>query len=82
MARRKLIPLIVSHFDNNEFVIFCLGCTAEYSIVVCVSPLNSLMMDQRHNFSSYGISVEFVGESQHDGEVIKNVANGRSVQKT
>lgn len=34
------------------------------------------MMDQRRSFLSYGISVEFVGESQHDKEVVKKITNG------
>jgi bloom syndrome protein len=36
------------------------------SIVVCVSPLTSVMMDQRVKFSPVGLSTEFVGEMQTD----------------
>lgn len=46
------------------------------SICVCVSPLTSVMIDQRRNFSSFGISVELVGEAQTDKEVIKKVVAG------
>ena len=35
------------------------------SIAVCVSPLTSLMIDQRSKFARLGISTEFVGELQH-----------------
>ena len=31
------------------------------SIVICVSPLTSLMMDQQQKFSRYGLATEFVG---------------------
>lgn len=34
------------------------------------------MIDQRRNFSSFGISVELVGEAQTDKEVIKKVVAG------
>ena len=43
------------------------------SIVVCVSPLNSLMMDQQLSFRSKGIEVECIGEIQQDKDVIKKV---------
>ena len=46
------------------------------SIVVCVSPLNSLMMDQQLSFRSKGIEVECFGEIQQDKDVIKKVISG------
>ena len=42
------------------------------SVVVCVSPLTSLMMDQRTKFSPKGIETEFVGEDQHDDDVVES----------
>ena len=41
--------------------------------MVCVSPLNSLMMVQQWSFRSKGIEVECIGEIQQDKDVIKKV---------
>lgn len=46
------------------------------SIVLCVSPLTALMMDQRSKFAKYGLSTEFVGEAQTDKSVSRRVLNG------
>ena len=46
------------------------------SIVVCVSPLISLMMDQKKKFIEMGLSTDFVGESQSDRHVVKAVTDG------
>ena len=42
-------------------------------IVVCVSPLVSLMMDQRAKFSPKGLLVELVSQSQKDPIAKDNV---------
>ena len=34
------------------------------------------MLDQRSNFTSKGIYVEYVGEIQHDQDVIKKIVSG------
>ena len=47
------------------------------SIVVCVSPLTSIMIDQQQKFSSKGIKAEFVEEAQTDPEVIQRVLQGK-----
>ena len=44
--------------------------------MVCVSPLNSLMMDQQWSFRSKGIEVECIGEIQQDKDVIKKAISG------
>ena len=46
------------------------------SLAVVVSPLTSLMMDQRQKFVPKGLRVEFVGEAQKDDAVCINVLNG------
>ena len=51
------------HFNVFEFCIFSGNCG---SIVVCISPLTSLMLDQRAQYSRKGLNVEFVGEAQTD----------------
>ena len=33
---------------------------------MCISPLTSLMMDQRSKFTPWGLTAEFVGEAQTD----------------
>ena len=52
------------------------------SIVVCISPLTSLMMDQCKKFNSKGlqaefIQAEFIGEAQTDKGIIQNVIEGK-----
>ena len=47
------------------------------SIVLCISPLTSLMMEQRTKFTMLGLRCEFVGELQQDLESISDVQNGR-----
>jgi len=46
------------------------------SIVLCVSPLTSLMMEQRSKYGKLGISFEFVGELQQDIESMNSVQKG------
>jgi len=43
---------------------------------VVVSPLISLMMDQRQKITPRGLLVEFVGEAQTDDNAIKRVMDG------
>ena len=47
------------------------------SIVVCITPLVSLMMDQKNKFAPKGIETEFVGEAQTNQKSISNVVNGK-----
>ena len=72
-----LLPLV---FDKVK-MIHCsyAGCTG--SIVVCISPLTSIMMDQTAKYSPKGLSTEFVGEAQTDSDVIRRVLK-RQVQLT
>lgn len=46
------------------------------SIVVCISPLTSLMMDQQSRFTRCGFSTEFVGEAQSNKSVTRRVLSG------
>ena len=50
------------------------GCND--SIVVCISPLISIMINQRERFQSVGINSEYVGETQEGSDAIKRVLNG------
>ena len=46
------------------------------SIILCVSPLTSLMLEQREKYSTRGICCEFVGELQQDIEAMNNIRRG------
>ena len=46
------------------------------SIVVCISPLTSLMMDQRAKYHARGLNAEFVGEAQTDPATKDKVLKG------
>uniref|UniRef100_A0A1X7VJQ2 Helicase ATP-binding domain-containing protein n=1 Tax=Amphimedon queenslandica TaxID=400682 RepID=A0A1X7VJQ2_AMPQE len=46
------------------------------SIVICISPLISLMIDQRSKFQAMGIVTEFVGEDQCDSSAMRRVLAG------
>ena len=43
---------------------------------MCVSPLTSLMIDQKDKFTPCGISAEFVGELQTDRGAVNQVMKG------
>ena len=59
------------------FLLIFLDVTEQQgSIVVCVSPLTSLMMDQKNKFSLSGITTEIVSEDQIDKSVITLVIKG------
>ena len=61
---------------NYVFVaIIILSLEQQESIVICVSPLLSLMMDQKEKFIPLGISTEFVGEDAHT-DAINKVLSG------
>ena len=44
--------------------------------IVVITPLISLMMDQRDKFTSKGVSTEFVGEAQEDEVAVEAVIKG------
>ena len=47
------------------------------SVVLCVSPLTRLMMDERNEFSPKGLQCEFVGEAQENKQVQKDIDLGK-----
>ena len=62
---------------HEKVVIFyIIGRPEGESIVLCISPLNSLMIDQQRSFGARGIHVEFVGEAQNDKDTVKRVVEG------
>ena len=46
------------------------------SIVICITPLISIMMDQRAKFKHRGLVTEFIGEAQTDSDAIAKVLKG------
>ena len=48
------------------------------SIVVCVTPLQSLMVNQYERFSQVGLRVEFVGGCQEDDDTLIRVRDGQA----
>ena len=55
------------------------GPAVSHSIVVCVSPLTSIMIDQHFfKFSPQGLKTDFVGEAQTDPEAEQRILKGIS----
>ncbi len=52
--------------------------TTSISIVVCISPLTSIMVDQHAKFLPRGLRTDFVGEVQTDEDAEKRVLKGES----
>ena len=52
------------------------------SIVICISPLTSLMMEQREKYSAQGICSEFVGVLQQDIDAMTNEPRVFAVKST
>ena len=69
-GKRLCFLLLLWVFDRLRGV-----CGA--SIVLCVSPLMSWMIDQRQKYRAMGMSVEIVGEAQDDVAVVGLVEKGR-----
>ena len=42
-------------------------------LVVCISPLISIMMDQRAKLTAHGLKAEYVGTAQEDPEAVQQV---------
>ena len=47
------------------------------NIVICISPLTAIMIDQKEKFKAKGIIAEFVGEAQTDYSVKDKVIQGK-----
>ena len=62
-----LLPFVFDHLQKR---------TPRSSIVVCDSPLASLMMDQVSKYSSKGLTTQFLGEAQGNSSVISRVSEG------
>ena len=63
-----LLPAVFDHLRSS------MGT----SIVICVSALTALMMEQRAKFTVRGIATEFVGELQQDVDAMEGVKKGKT----
>ena len=61
-----LLPYVFDHLRGKT----------QSSIVICVSPLISLMMDQVKKYSLLGLATQFVGQAQEDPSVTRGVLHG------
>ena len=68
-----LIFIKVSYKFYRSIIYYLPVLEQEGSIVICVSPLVSLMMDQKARFTPKGIFAEFLGEEQTDENCIRSV---------
>ena len=57
-------------------LVFDLLLRRKGSIVLCISPLTSLMMEQRDKYSKLGLPCEYVGHLQQDLESMNNIQKG------
>ena len=70
-GKSLIYGLLPSIFD-------CLkGYTEPTSVALIVSPLASLMIDQKARFLPRGISAEFLGEIQNDAGALQRVKEGK-----
>ena len=63
---------------GSPFATFCsrlclISSLGEVVRLCCISPLTSLMMEQRSKFSKLGLCCEYVGQLQQDMESMANV---------
>ena len=65
---RLIYRLLPSVFDHLK------GYMEPMSVAVIVSPLASLMVDQKAKFLPRGIGPEFLGEIQHDTVSVQNLS--------
>ena len=68
-----ILPTLFNKLKGKTINILCSEVSGiDDGIVVCVSPLTSLMMDQREKFQSKGLTAEFLGV-QTDPTAIRKV---------
>ena len=61
---KDVFVLLPTRYGKSLLVLDFLRAPGSESIVICISPLTALMMDQRKKFNLWGIPAEFVGESR------------------
>ena len=69
-GKTLITALLPFAFDN------LLGYSTATSIVLCISPLIALMLDQRRRFQDMGLTAEVLGSGQSDPTVFGKVCKG------
>ena len=68
--------MLIKLVADDNFSMYILIPDIEGSIVVCISPLTSLMIDQQAKYAPRGLQTDFVGEAQLDPAVKDRVLQG------
>ena len=69
--------MLIKLVADDNFSMYILILDIEGSIVVCISPLTSLMIDQQAKYTPRGLQTDFVGEAQLDPAVKDSVLQGK-----
>ena len=64
-------------FHSWELCLYIYAAGKSGCIVLCISPLTAIMIEQRKKFTAKGIKTEFVGEAQIDNSAKDRVVNGQ-----
>ena len=75
-----ILPLLFDLMRGN-LIFYDNGCHyisgISGSIAVIITPLISLMLDQKEKFLQKGLRVDFVGQAQHNEQALEAVINGQ-----
>ena len=63
----SILPLVLNTLSKKP----------EHLIVLCVSPLFALMLDQRSKYAPQGLATELVGKAQVDFDVMQQIQEGK-----
>ena len=83
LTHSEVIKIIITNsyllkLPHTCFIfLFCLG-KCDSSIVICITPLTSIMLDQHANFSLNGLKTDFLGAAQSDPMAEHRVCTGAS----
>ena len=77
MLSTLLSLLYISRLCSQYTLLYCSYIGVQGTIVVVITPLISLMIDQQEKFSKKGISVEFVGGAQDRTAAVTAVLKGQ-----
>ena len=81
LTHSEVIKIIIANIyllklPHTCFIfLFCLG-KCDSRIVVCITPLTSIMLDQHAKFSLNGSKTDFLGEAQSDPMAEHRVCTG------
>lgn len=73
----EYVSMVVLYITHSQFLFSAIEGKSDTSLVVCVCPLTSIMLDQKAKLSAKGIATEFVGEAQLDEAANQAVVGGK-----